>query len=101
MVLTMRVTLHVPRQLWPNTVMKTLSTITAVRCSERGGMPLFLEVFMVDHKSAKMSADKAQAMVGHAVTYHNGGAMSAVPDKAPEIDENDWIDQNASRDKMI
>ena len=40
-------------------------------------------------------------MVGHAVTYHNGGAMSAVPDKAPEIDENDWIDQNASRDKMI
>lgn len=56
---------------------------------------------MIDHKSAKASADRAQEIVGHKVTYHDGGVLGSVPAKAPDIDENKWLDENSSREKII
>lgn len=56
---------------------------------------------MTDHESAKASASRAQEVVGHPVTYSDGGILNGVPPKAPDLDENKWIDKNASREKMI
>ena len=56
---------------------------------------------MPDHKSARASADRAQEAVGHKVTYSDGGLMDGVPAKAPEIDENRWINENARNEKIV
>lgn len=33
---------------------------------------------MTDHKAAKESADRAQAAIGHKVSYHSGGILESI-----------------------
>ena len=46
---------------------------------------------MTDHDAANQLAQKAQAAIGHPVTYNNGGIM----DKAVSPGPNDYNDKNA------